>query len=154
MKIRTKGIVHERFEDAPFIGALIIADDCKYRCKNCFNQHLKDLPTIEMDSHEIIEQVKQNPFNKGIILSGLEWTIQIDEVEELIDLALQNGLEVILYSGLSRTAFESRYDHLTHRNMYLKCGAYEEAFKGHNIQHNVSLASTNQEVVKYKGDQT
>ena len=50
MIIKTKGIVHERVEDAPFMGALISAVDCNLNCKGCFNQHLKSLPNIEMDS--------------------------------------------------------------------------------------------------------
>ena len=39
--INYKTIVNERTEDAPFIGALISAIDCKFNCKKCFNQDIK-----------------------------------------------------------------------------------------------------------------
>ena len=66
--MKIKGFEHERNQDAPFIGCLIIAYNCFNNCKHCFNQHLKNKPSIEMSAEEIINEVKKNPFNKGIIL--------------------------------------------------------------------------------------
>ena len=86
LKIRYKAIEHERIEDSPFIGATISAIDCNFNCKNCFNQSLKQLPTLEKDALEIINEVRDNIFNKGIILAGLEWTML--QTHEVIELAL------------------------------------------------------------------
>jgi pyruvate-formate lyase-activating enzyme len=101
MIIRYKMMEHERFEDAPFIGCLISAIDCHINCKNCFNQHLKTYPTLTKDSKSIIEEIKSNPFENGIILGGLEWTEQPEEMLDLIESALNENLKVILYTGLS-----------------------------------------------------
>ena len=86
MIINIKKIEHERYEDAPFIGALICAVDCDINCQGCFNQHLKELPTIQKDSKDIINEVLANKFNKGIVLAGLEWSLQKEEAYELIKL--------------------------------------------------------------------
>lgn len=109
MKIRIKGIVHERVEDAPFIGALISAIDCNLNCKGCFNQHIKELETIEMDSEEILNKVLENPFNEGIILAGLEWSLQEEELRELVSLARKKGLKVMIYSGLSEEELKKSF---------------------------------------------
>ena len=48
-----KGIIHERTEDAPFMGALIIAEKCSNNCQGCFNQHLKD-GKVFTDENEVV----------------------------------------------------------------------------------------------------
>lgn len=109
MIIKTKGIVHERVEDAPFMGALISAVDCNLNCKGCFNQHLKDLPNIEMDSEDILDEVTNDPFNEGIILAGLEWSLQPKELREMVNSARKRKLKVIVYSGLSEEDFKKKF---------------------------------------------
>jgi pyruvate-formate lyase-activating enzyme len=145
LKIRYKTLEHERFEDSPFVGCLISAIDCKFNCKNCFNQPLKNLPTILKEEAEIIEEVKSNQFNKGIIFAGLEWTLQMTELVRLARLAKQNGLQTMLYTGLS---FLSDRDIIKHFD-YIKCGRYEEEKKTEdNIEYGVKLASSNQKIYK------
>lgn len=99
MEIRYKFIQDERTEDAPFVGALISAIGCKNKCKGCFNRHLKTYPTLKNTAEEIIEMVKSNPFNEGIILGGLEWSEQPIELIELCKVASENGLKVMIYTG-------------------------------------------------------
>lgn len=106
MKIKYKSITHERTEDAPFVGALICANNCKFNCKGCFNQEIKKLPTLINTSEKIIAEVKSNPFNQGIILAGLEWTLQPQELIELASLASKNGLQVMIYTGLDLPDFQ------------------------------------------------
>ena len=54
-----KGIRHNILNDAPFIGALIIANQCSMPCKDCLNEHLKDNKyTIQDSAVNIIKQVK------------------------------------------------------------------------------------------------
>lgn len=150
MIIKTKGIVHERVEDAPFMGALICAVDCKFNCKGCFNQHLKNLPTIEMDSEEILDEVIKNPFNEGIILAGLEWSLQPNELRELVNSAINKELKVIIYSGLNEEEFKLKFPDLySLKNIYFKFGRYEEDLKvENNIHYDVKLATSNQKIVK------
>ena len=149
MIIKYKTIEHERYEDAPFIGALISSIDCHINCKNCFNQHLKELPTIEKSSQEIIDIIKANPFNQGIILAGLEWTEQPNEMRELINVALLNNLQVMLYTGLSEESFNNQFNDIYNMpNIYIKFGSYQENLKSNNKMHNVKLATSNQIIYK------
>lgn len=97
--IKYKYIVHERTEDAPFIGALIVAPSCNLKCKNCFNKELKKLENKEDTSKTIIKEVLSNPFNEGIILSGLEWSESPKEMIKLIEEAVKYNLKIMIYTG-------------------------------------------------------
>lgn len=108
MKIEYKYIEHERTSDAPFIGALIVAPTCRMKCKNCFNQELKKLPT-KMDTVEhIIDEVRSNPFNQGIILAGLEWSENPKSLIALVDEASKHDLQIMIYTGLGMADFHER----------------------------------------------
>lgn len=147
--INYKLIEHERCEDAPFIGALISACDCKFNCPNCFNQNIKSLPTITQSCENIIKEILSNNFNKGIIFAGLEWTLQIDECISLATMAKSVGLKTIIYTG-----YEFKQDiiqQLVKSNMfdYIKCGQYIEQLSTINhIEYGVVLATSNQHIYK------
>ena len=138
-------------EDAPFIGALLSAINCKFNCKNCFNQTIKNLPTLIKEDLEIIEEVKQNLFNKGIIFAGLEWTLQPTELFNLARLAHAYDLKTMLYTG---NDFKYLQEYGTIRYLdnyfdYIKCGRYEENLVTINhIEYGVILASNNQHIYK------
>ena len=52
--IKYKGIVHNVLNDAPFIGAILIAPTCTMGCINCINEHLKSNKILIEDSAENI----------------------------------------------------------------------------------------------------
>jgi pyruvate-formate lyase-activating enzyme len=149
LKIRYKALKHERTEDSPFVGCLISSIDCNFNCKGCFNQHVKKEDIITKEDTEIINEIKSNPFNKGIIFGGLEWTLQHEELIILASYAKENELQTILYTG-------NRYDDMKiFMQMYgqyfdyIKCGRYEEENKTVNhIEYGVTLASNNQHIYK------
>ena len=144
-----KGIIHERAEDAPFMGALIVSVSCNNNCRDCFNQHLKGAKTYMRYADEIIEEVKQNHFNDGIILGGLEWSEQPDDTIALISCATAAGLEVMLYTGLTEEGLFRRIpiDYL--HNCWVKFGKYDNKHLSDSYtSHGVKLASTNQ-YIKY-----
>lgn len=164
MIIRFKIIEHERMADSPFIGAVVSAIDCWDNCPNCFNQNLKNLPTKEANADEIIAEIKANPLNEGVILSGLEWTLQAEEMISLLYAAKQSGLKTMLYTSMTGNEF-FRWFNLTQasRNLsmygramywrinikqhldYIKFGAYDETKKIDGYSScNVTLASKNQ----------
>ena len=148
-KINYKLIQHERCEDAPFVGALIAACDCKFNCPNCFNQHLKNLITVSKNREDIIEEVLANNFNKGIIFAGLEWTLQINECISLATIAKSFGLETMIYTGYEFG--QNIVQQLIQSNMfdYIKCGQYIERLSTINhIEYGVVLASSNQHIYK------
>ena len=122
MKIRIKQIEHERTEDAPFVGALVSSIGCKIGCKGCFNRHLKKLPTQEFEAEEIIEEILSNRLNEGIILGGLEWSEQTEELLEIVDKASKANLKIIIYTGKELLDF---YDGIG-REMYLKVTGNKE----------------------------
>lgn len=99
MKINYRELVHERTEDAPFVGALISALNCNLGCEGCFNSHLDTLPLKARPAKAIIREVKSNPLNQGIIFGGREWTLQVDEMLELIQEAVKNDLQIMIYTG-------------------------------------------------------
>lgn len=142
-----KGIVHERLGEAPFIGALILANDCPYKCKGCFNQYLKTKPTLQNSAKEIIDMIKQNPFNEGIILGGLEWTYQPKDMLHLVNIAQENNLKVMIFTHMYKDEFLSKFSQLINSNIIVKFGGYEEDKLNTDYQSKgVRLASTNQYV--------
>lgn len=145
--IHYKGIIHERAEDAPFMGALIIATSCSNGCKDCFNQYLKTAKTYINTADGIITEVKQNAFNDGIILGGLEWSEQPEEAIELIRCATANGLAVMLYTGLTEERLYSRIPREYLVGCLVKFGAYDTSCLSENYTSlGIKLASTNQYV--------
>lgn len=152
LRINYKKIEHERIEDAPFMGALISACDCRFNCAGCFNQELKKIPTLNASAEEIIREVTSNCFNKGIILGGLEWSLQQEQCIELCRVAKENNLVTMVYTGLE-------YDSSFVKALcdsdcvdYVKCGRYNEAKRSVNhIEYGVVLASDNQHIYKIKG---
>lgn len=151
--INYKLIEHERCEDAPFVGALIAACDCKFNCPNCFNQHIKALPVITKSYEDIIAEVKVNPFNKGIIFAGLEWTLQFTECIALASEAKKYGLQTMLYTGHEFKQSIVKQFIKTGVFDYVKCGQYIESLRTANhIENGVALASSNQHIYKRGAD--
>ncbi len=103
--IRHKGIFHERTEDAPFTGALISACGCRIGCKNCFNEHIKAVETRIQSPESILDEVEMNIFNDGIILAGLEWSLQPKELITLTKEAIRRNLKVMIYTGYDKKNF-------------------------------------------------
>ena len=106
--VRYKYIEHERSEDANFIGALIVASDCKIKCRGCFNRDIKKMETKKDTAQNIIKEVLSNPFNEGIILAGLEWSSTPTDLVELVTEADKHGLKIMIYTGLDLGEFEMR----------------------------------------------
>jgi hypothetical protein len=142
--IKYKGIKHERFEDAPFVGALIIANHCFGECANCFNKHLITKPYIENTASEILDLIQSNPMNEGIILGGLEWTHQPYGAFDLAYVALLRKLKVILYTSLEEEGLRVLYPYIYDLPIYIKFGKYIDGHKSHKDKTGVRLASPNQ----------
>lgn len=150
MDINFRGIVHERYEDAPFIGALLIARGCKFACPDCFNKHLMENELIISTEIEIIKEIKDNAFNKGAIFAGLEWANQPEELSALILEAKRNNLEVIVYTGLEELEFLKLIDIEILKNCYVKFGKYDNRKIVDDYKvFGVKLASSNQTIKKF-----
>ena len=148
-RIDYKVIEPERVEDAPFMGALISACDCKYNCPNCFNQKVKNLATISSSIEEILKIVKSNPFHKGIIFAGLEWSLQMNECIALATAAKDMGLQTIVYTGADQDSSIVKQYIKSNAFDFIKCGSYkEELATANHIEYGVVLASSNQHILK------
>lgn len=152
--MKYKYIQHEVMSDAPFIGALIVANDCSRNCKECFNQDLKQIESTKNAWYEIEKKVKSNGLNKGIILGGLEWTEQPNDLLNLMVMARED-FKVMIYTGLTEEQFLRIPDvkEVLSFNLpiYVKYGSYESNNKcENNIYYGVKLASCNQ-YIKYYG---
>lgn len=179
MKIRYKGIEHERKGDAPFVGALISAISCSFNCKGCFNKKLKREITMFATAEDLIDTVLSNPFNEGIILAGLEWTLQPLELLELCKVANQKGLKIMIYTGCDLEEFYKRIgkavirvtgadipdddvsvqtmvgrvtlDYFVSNTYYIKTGTYDKNEKDDNYYSlGIKLSSKNQMVYEIK----
>jgi len=149
MIIRYTHIEHEREHDAPFMGALISSIDCNFNCKYCFNQELKQYPKLQKDSKDIMMAITNNKFNQGIILGGLEWTLQPYELSELLKTAKAYNLQTMLYTGMDFYIFKAKFNKMFDDLDYIKCGRYMKNLKTDtNIQYNIKLASSNQKIYK------
>lgn len=131
------------------MGALIIAESCHNNCQDCFNQHLKESKMYRKPASSIIQEVRNNPFNDGIILGGLEWSENTEGTIALIKLARANMLQVILYTGLTEEELFARIPREALHKCYVKFGRFDNTKLSDTYTSlGVKLASTNQ-YIKY-----
>lgn len=149
MRIRYKMIEHERIEDAPFMGALICAISCNIGCKGCFNDPLKRSETLISSQAMILDEIESNPFNEGIILAGLEWSNQPDELVSLVEEAVKRKLKVMIYTGYTAEIFFMKVPKLKGMSgdIFIKHGAYIEKLASEDhYMYGIKLATLNQRI--------
>lgn len=147
MIIRHKGIEHNIYGEAPFVATRICSIQCHNNCPGCQNEELKhDTPIIEESSEDIIKKILDDPFDEGLVLGGLEWTEQPEEMFSLICAAQRCGLKVMLYTHLNRDNYVFRFG--IPNNIYIKYGEFIMGDTPHT-QYGVRLISSNQHIVKY-----
>lgn len=145
--ISYKGIEHGIVTDAPFVGSRICAMTCHHGCPGCINHELLEAPYKVENVYEIIFEVKSNKISQGIILGGLEWTEQPYEMIWLIDIALDSGLEVMLYTHHDIEYMLEHYPAFKGKKMYIKCGEYLKDRRAYMDEVNdVFLAGDNQKI--------
>ena len=150
-RIKYKGIVQNVLNDAPFIGAVVIANSCSMPCADCINGHLKaESYCLEDTAADIIAKVKSNGLNQGIVLSGLEWTEQPDDLIELARTALEHHLEVMVYTHHNEHAFFSIVPELASEKIYVQFGLFDKALSSDtHYSYGVKLATTNQYIKQF-----
>lgn len=145
--MRHKGIEMGVLTDAPFIGARINAIDCCHNCPGCFNQHLHQEEIQHQPTREIISAIIDDVISEGIILGGLEWTEQKDDMLELIDAALAVELPVMLFTHHMLEDIKLAFPSLINSGIYVKCGEYIEGQSSYmDVENDVLLAGTNQRI--------
>lgn len=150
MLIHHRGLVEDRF-DTPFgLSTLVWAKECHNHCPGCFHQDRFGLPILEEDSRDIIAKIKENPFNRGVVFGGFEWTEQYEELLCMIEESIAAGLEIILYTHYTIDIIRRDYSELlSYKGIYIKCGEYDNScLSATHISYGVPLASTNQIIYK------
>lgn len=147
MKIRLKSIEHNIFGDAPFIATRLSGISCERGCVGCQHEHLKgDGGIQEVEAQDIIDSVLANPFDQGIVFGGLEWTEQPTELRELIELAQDNGLYVMVYTHLGPEEFIKRMGRLS--GILVKHGPYVAGGESH-VDMGVRLPNKEQYILQH-----
>lgn len=152
-QITYKGIRHNVLNDAPFIGAILIAKSCERACPDCINAHLKtEVEVLSESASSILKAVGANSLNEGIILSGLEWSEQPEDLMTLVTHALQMNMKVMVYTHHKEANFFRLLPQLSEMPVFIKFGAYiPELTSETHYSHGVKLATSNQ-YIKYFGE--
>ena len=102
MKIRIAGTVNDSVVDGPGIRYTVFFQGCHHNCFGCHNPQTHSVDGgYEIDTDEIIKEIKNNPLLDGITLSGGEPLLQIEGASELARICKENGLNVICYTGFT-----------------------------------------------------
>jgi anaerobic ribonucleoside-triphosphate reductase activating protein len=98
--IRIAGYVNDSLVDGPGIRFTIFTQGCPYHCLGCHNPDTWDPKGgEEVEISTLIAKWRQNPLLDGITLSGGEPLFQKEKLLPLIDAALEDGLNIVMYSG-------------------------------------------------------
>jgi hypothetical protein len=145
--MRYKGLVFD-CKDHPFgIGVCCIAASCCQKCPLCPNQHLIALPELTITPLKLTEIVQKRSINNCLVLGGLEWTEQIEDVYKLLKYNKKNNnkLKIILYTHHTEKELHNNYTDLFRYKLLIKCGKYYPYLQNKDYcSYGIHLASTNQ----------
>lgn len=101
MKIRvSSSTTFDSIVDGPGLRMVIWTQGCIHNCKECHNPKTHDLlGGYEVETEEIIYDMKKLKLQKGITLSGGEPFLQPEPLKEISKEAKSNNLDVWAYTG-------------------------------------------------------
>lgn len=125
------GLVKNSFNDSPNgVAKVVFFPGCNMRCGYCYNKSVvkgKDLPysyneiVDEIKSCKVIENGKTFFTHQWIIFSGGECTLHPIELRRLIDIAIDTGLKVGIYTnGLKHNVIKFLLDRLDYVHLDIK----------------------------------
>lgn len=100
--MKIAGIVKDSVVDGPGLRTTIFMQGCPHHCNGCHNPDTWDYNGggTEMTLEEIWNEVmSSSKLIKGITISGGEPFLQVNDVLNLVDLAIDNLLDVVIYTG-------------------------------------------------------
>lgn len=99
-KIRLAGIAYESLVNGPGIRRVFFSQGCKHNCEGCFNPDTHDFDGgEEKDMDELISDVVNNPFIKGITFSGGDPFERAEEFAYMAKAFKSYNLSVWSYTG-------------------------------------------------------
>ena len=94
------GTIAESIVDGPGIRFVVFTQGCPHHCEGCHNQQTHDFDGgTEMDTADILAQMRENPLLSGVTLSGGEPFCQPEPLLEIAKAVHAAGKTVMAYSG-------------------------------------------------------
>lgn len=98
--IRLSGIAYESLVNGPGMRRVFFSQGCKHNCKGCFNPETHDFNGgEEKNMDELIKDVLEEPFLKGVTFSGGDPFEQADKFTYMAKKFKENGLNIWSYTG-------------------------------------------------------
>lgn len=98
--IRLSGIAYESLVNGPGVRRVFFSQGCKHNCEGCFNPDTHDFSGgEERDMDELINDVLENPFIKGVTFSGGDPFERAEDFAYMAKAFQNNGKNVWSYTG-------------------------------------------------------
>ena len=105
------GIEPESIVDGPGFRFVVFVQGCPHHCHGCHNPESWDPEGgYDITVGEVFDEIKKNPFLKGVTFSGGEPFEQTDAILALAKLAKAEGLTLMSYSGYTLEELRGRHD--------------------------------------------
>lgn len=99
-KIRLAGIAYESLVNGPGMRRVLFSQGCSHNCEGCFNQDTHDFNGGElMDMDQIVKDIIDNPFIKGVTFSGGDPWEQADKFAYIAKELKEKGINIWSYTG-------------------------------------------------------
>lgn len=150
-EIRLAAILPESLVNGPGLRRVLFSQGCSHNCKGCFSSHthsFTDGVLIDMDS--IIEDIRKNPFLKGVTFSGGDPLEQADKFAYIAREVKKLGLNIWCYTGytfeyiLNNQHKRKGWSELLKYTDVLVDGKFEEAKKEEGLRFR---GSSNQRII-------
>lgn len=100
--IRVSGVVRESITDGPGIRYTLFVQGCPHHCPGCHNPHTFDFSGgYDMESAQVLCDIRSNPLCKGITFSGGEPFCQAEKLSRIAKELTESGYETAAYTGFT-----------------------------------------------------
>jgi len=146
-----KTIIDEDFVNYRKPSMLIAFPKCQKCCSMCHNEHLKQMPNVEIGEEKIVQRFMSNPLTTAIVCQGLEPIDSMGDLTNLVEaIRTKSDADIVIYTGYAEDDITSQTSALKqYRNIIIKFGRYISGHQRHfDDVLGVYLASDNQYAVK------
>lgn len=152
--VRLSGIAYESLVNGPGMRRVIFSQGCTHNCKGCFNPDTHNFNGGELkDMNEIIDDIRDTPFLKGVTFSGGDPLDQAREFAYLGKEIKKLGLNIWCYTGYKFEDIlknKEKIDGLEELLKYIDVlvdGKFEEENKVEGLRYR---GSSNQRIIDIK----
>lgn len=125
--------------DGPGIRTVLFLQGCDIHCEGCQNSSSWDINKgISIDIETLVDELKNNSFNKKITISGGEPLFQKMELKLLLNELSKFGFDIVLYTAYQKKDVPLE---ILKKIRYLKTGPYIQKLKTTTMPY---IGSTNQ----------